>query len=306
MKFCFLAVLIAGTLAAQTPPANRVDPSMVVATVDGKSVTAGDIQKILDSTPALAAGYKQNPSLALEEYFVVRHLSDEATKDKLDQESPWKEQLEIARAQVLANAMANHERDGFPVSAAMMDDYYKRNAARYQQAKIKVIMIKFKSGPVTGTSTEDLKAAAQAVIEATHNPNLRTEAQAKEVAADVVKQIRAGADFAKMVAQYSDDDTSKASGGDFGEVKVSSAYPEDLKKAVFALKEGEVSDPVRQPSGFYIIRCEQKTAQPIDEVREAIIQDIRQTHLGDYIGGLRQRFTPKIEKPEFFPNGGGH
>ena len=294
MKICLLVVILAATLAAQTLP-----PDTVVAKIDGKNITAADVQKILDNTPEFLGPFKRNPTQALGEYFMLKQLAVEGEKEKLDQMSPWKEQLASRREQIMANAMVNHERDAYPVSAEMMEAYYKAHSDRYQQAKIKVILISFKPAPPTGTSPEAVKAAAEALLRPP-DPNKRTEEQAKAFATDLVKQIRNGADFVKMVAEHSDDDVSKPAGGDFGVIKAGSSYPEELKKAVFALKQGDVSDPVRQPTGFYIIRCEEKTVQAIDEVREPIVQDIRQQHMSEYLNDLNRRFAPKVEKPEFF------
>ena len=87
----------------------------------------------------------------------------------------------------------------------------------------------------------------------------------------IVTQLRGGADFAKLAEQYSEDAASKAAGGDFGVIKASSDYPAELKSAVFALKPGEISEPIRQPTAFYIVRLEEKGPQPVDEIREPIV-----------------------------------
>jgi parvulin-like peptidyl-prolyl isomerase len=129
---------------------------------------------------------------------------------------------------------------------------------------------------------------------------VRSEADARKLAVDLVKQLREGADFAALVTKYSDDKDSKANGGDFGTVKFNSPYPEDLKRTVFALKPGEVGDPVRQATAFYIIRVEEKSVQPLAEVREAIILDIRNDYVRKLLADLQKKFEPVIEKPEFF------
>ena len=108
-----------------------------------------------------------------------------------------------------------------------------------------------------------------------------------------MKQIRGGADFAKLVAQYSEDPASKAAGGDFGVVNTNSSYSADVKKAVLALKAGEVTDPLRQSNAFYIIRVEEKTTQPMDELRGAISDEIRQAHLNEWLAGVGKKFEPK-------------
>ncbi len=86
-----------------------------------------------------------------------------------------------------------------------------------------------------------------------------------------------------MVAKYSDDEESKKAGGALGKVIIStSPYADDLKKAIFALKVGEVSSPYRQNNGLLLVQLEEKTTQPLNEVIEPIVQELRQTHLNDY------------------------
>lgn len=313
MKICMLLAALAAALSAQVPalpgmapvpaPAG-VAPDTVVAKIDGKDVTAAEVRKILDTTPALRGPFQQNPILALGDFFIRQYLAGEAEKAKLDELSPWKEQLEEQRANILTNAFINKEANTYPVTPEMIDAFYKANQAHYEQAKIKVIFIALKPESPSGTSPKDVQAAARAVVEGAHNQ--RSEADAKALATDLVKKIRDGADFSQLVAQYSEDPVSKAAGGDFGVVKSTSPYSEEIKKAVFALKPGEVSDPVRQPTGYYIIRSEERSRQPVAEVRETIIRSIRQAHLGEFIGALRQRFAPTIESPAFFQQAGAN
>jgi len=295
MKICALLAAAAALLCAQAIP-----PETVVAKVDGKDVTAGDLRKLLETAPPpLVQAFHANPQLAIQDFFVLQYLAAEGEKQKLGEQSPWKEQLETARMNTIATAMVNQARDGYMPTEEETVAYYKTNVSKYQQAKIKVIYIGFKATMPTGTSIEDMKAAARAALEAAHDTKQRSEADAKTLASEIVKKIRDGGDFGKLVEQYSEDASSKAAGGDFGTVKVDSPFPEDIKKAVAALKPSEVSDPVRQGNGFYIIRVETKETQPLNDVRQAIIQTLRQEYLGKYLTDLRQRFAPKIEKPEF-------
>lgn len=303
MKTCVLLTALAATLHAQAPaPTGNITPDTVVAKTDGKPVTAGEIRKILESAPPqLFQEFQRDYLTAIADVFLIRHLGAEGEKLKLAGESPWKEQLEFMHSQILMTAMLTHELNSYPVSSEDVDAYYARNHSRYEQARIKVIAIGFKPVvPGVATSTKDVQDAARAAFEAAHSQSQRSEAEAKTLATDLVKKIRAGADFSQLVTEYSDDKDSKAAGGDFGVIKQNSAYPEDLKKAVLASKPGEVSDPVRQSNVFYIIRVEEKSTQPLSEVRQAIMSDIRQSHVNEWVAGLRKRFMPTIEKPEFF------
>jgi len=295
-----LALVCAPFLApAQIMPTGEIPADTVVAVVDGKNLTAGEVRTATANMPVeFTRLYQQNPQVAIQQMFVMRYLAEEAEKAKLGDESPLKEQLALLRANVLASAMLTHEHNYFPVSDEMIQEYYDKNKAKYQQSKIKVIFIAFKPPVVgTGASLEDI---ARATAEAAAGKVQRSEADARMLAEDVVKQARGGAEFAKLVAQYSEDPTSKAAGGDFGVVNASSAYSDDIKNAVMALNPGQVTNPIRQPSGFYVIRVEDRTGQSVMDATEPIRQEIRQAHVNEWFTKIRDRFTLKVENPQFF------
>lgn len=309
MKVLLLLSMFAAVLPAQIPqlgapaPAPQqqaLPPNTVVATVGGIAVTIDDVRKMTDNAPAqILQFFRQRPQDFIQQYYLFRHLTDEGDKVKLAETSPLKEQLQAQRDWVVANAMVGYEQDHYNVTEEQLMDFYSKNQARWQQAKIRAIFVGFKPPPAAA-DPKDLEAAAKRAFEAAHPANERSEDDAKKLAADIVKQLRGGADFAKLVEQYSDDIPSKQVGGEFPTIKSTSPYPDDLKKAIFALNSGEVSDPVRQPSGFYIIRMDEKSQQPVDDVRDTILTELRQAHRDEWLKDLNKRFTPAVQKPEFF------
>jgi peptidyl-prolyl cis-trans isomerase C len=290
------------SLWAQAPAA---DPGQkVVATVAGKDISVADVQLMLSKFNAQdVQTFQQNPQMVLSQYFLFLHLAEEADKAKLLDKSPYKEQYEAVRLRLLRDARINEENNGFSVTPQAMEAYYKEHSAQYEQAKIKVIYIGYSGQPApAGADPAALEAAAKSALAAAHAKH--TEAEARDLANDIVKQLRAGADFGKLVEQYSEDPTSKAAGGDFGVIKTVSEYPSDFKSAVFALKPGEISDPIRQPTAFYIIRLEQKTTQPLDEVREPIIQTIRNEHMNQWMKDLNASYQAVIKDSDYFKSVG--
>jgi peptidyl-prolyl cis-trans isomerase C len=298
LKRFLLSATVSIPLLAQTPAA---DPSKVVATVAGKDITAGDILQMLSTFSAQSVqAFQQNPQSFVGQYFMMLHLADEAEKAKLLEKSPYKEQFEAVRRQIQAQARVNEENNAFTVTPEMIDSYYKQHSAQYEQARIKVISISFGGGQpvVTGTGIDALQAAAKAALAA--GQGKRSEADARKLADDIVKQLRGGADFAKLVEQYSEDATSKAAGGDFPPIKAVSEFPPELKTAVFALKPGEIGEPLRQPAAFYIIRLEAKSTQPVDEVREPIVQTLRNDHMNQWMKDMNAGFQAVIKDPDYF------
>lgn len=284
---------------AQILPTAEIPADTVVAIVDGKKLTAGEIRTAIANMPVeFTQLYRQNPQVAIQQMYVMNHLAAEGEKAKLGEASPLKEQLALLRANVLASAMLSWEHNHFQPSNEMIREYYDKNKAKYQQSKIKVIFIGFKP-PAVGTAAS-IEDVAKAAAEAAAGKVQRSEAEARTLAEDIVKQIRGGADFAKLVAQYSEDQTSKAAGGDFGAVNAGSVYPDEIKNAVMAAKPGDVTNPIRQPSGFYVIRVEDRTGQSVDDAKDPISAELRQAHVNEWFMQIRDRFALKVENPRFF------
>jgi peptidyl-prolyl cis-trans isomerase SurA len=69
-------------------------------------------------------------------------------------------------------------------------------------------------------------------------------------------RARAGEDFAALVREFSDT-TDFSNGGQFG-LREASRYPELFVEATRNLAVGEVSEPVRSPAGFHVLKVIEK------------------------------------------------
>jgi peptidyl-prolyl cis-trans isomerase D len=102
------------------------------------------------------------------------------------------------------------------------------------------------------------------------------EAQKKK-AQDVLAKVKAGGDFAALAKQYSEDDGSKANGGDLDYFGKGTMYKE-FEDAAWALKPGEVSGLVKSPAGWHIIKFVDRraaTTRTIAEVTPQIQDQIK-------------------------------
>ncbi len=99
----------------------------------------------------------------------------------------------------------------------------------------------------------------------------------KKQAEAVLAKVKAGADFAALAKQFSEDDQSKASGGDldfFGR----GAMTQEFEDAAWALEVGKTSEIVKSPFGLHIIKLTDKkaaTTKTLAEVRSQLEDQIR-------------------------------
>jgi parvulin-like peptidyl-prolyl isomerase len=303
MKLLALAAASAVLLCAQSP-VTKLPSDTVVATSDGKPITAGEIRNLLEvGDPTTINLAKTNPAEFLNAYFVMRYLADEAEKRHLAEQSPFKEEMAYINARFLAFQMVNQIRESYNVPEQAINDFYAKNKSRYEMAHIKVIVIGFCPAVPKdiGTSDEDIKKAAETAVAQSGCKNKHTEEQAHDMAMGIIGQLRGGhADFVKMVAKYSEDADSKATEGDFGLVTRDGAFKQEIKEAVFALNDTDVSDPIRSGNYFYIIKLKDKSLQPLGNVRESIIQELKQKHFTETMGEISKRLKPEILRPDFF------
>ncbi len=148
------------------------------------------------------------------------------------------------------------------VTDAEVQSYYNAHKDQYQvkdQVKVRHILIAVPAG-----SDE------------------KTDAAAKAKAEDLLKQIKAGGNFAELASKNSDDPGSKAQGGELGWLDRGKTVPE-FDKAAFSLAPGQTSDLVKTQFGYHILQVEdKKTAhlKPLAEVKPEIVPIIEQQKAG--------------------------
>jgi parvulin-like peptidyl-prolyl isomerase len=249
-------------------------------------VTYAEVERYVRGLPAqVQQTAMQNRKQFIQQYGLMLRLNAMADKAKLDQKSPYKESLEAARMQILTQAQISETFDNFPVTVEDEQKYYNENKSRFEQVKLKVIYIPF--SPKSASAPADGKKHL-------------TEDEAKAKAEQLVKEIKGGADFVKLVNENSEDASSKAKGGDFGSFSRSDNIPESIRAAVFALKAGEVSAPVRQPNGFYIFRAESSSEKPFSEVVGQVVSELKNAHLREWLESTTKSLDIKYDNEQFF------
>lgn len=126
-------------------------------------------------------------------------------------------------------------------------------------------------------------------------------AEKRARAEEALARIKGGEDFAKVAAEASKDPGSKAEGGDLGWFTKERMVP-DFANAAFAMKAGQVSDPIKTQFGWHVIKVEEKRTKPqptFDELKEQIDQHLIRKAQQDMI--LKLRSEAKIERADAPP-----
>ncbi|MFO7784278.1 MAG: SurA N-terminal domain-containing protein [Thermodesulfobacteriota bacterium] len=103
------------------------------------------------------------------------------------------------------------------------------------------------------------------------NASQEEEDKVKERALEVLQQAGSGEDFAELARTHSEGPT-RDDGGELGYFSEGDMV-KPFEEAAFSMKPGEISEPVRTPFGFHIIKVEdvlEARTKPLDEVRGEI------------------------------------
>ncbi len=90
----------------------------------------------------------------------------------------------------------------------------------------------------------------------------------------ILAQLQAGADFAALAQAYSQDTSTRASGGDLGFFPRGILVAPEVEEAAFALQPGQFSGVVTSALGYHIVQViERDPARPISPENLRILQD---------------------------------
>jgi peptidyl-prolyl cis-trans isomerase D len=190
-------------------------------------------------------------------------------------------------------------------SDAELQAFFKTNAARYATAVPEMRKIEYASfdtsnlpGGKPQISDADVQAYYNAhqdqyqvkeqvkvrhiLIAVPAGADAKTDAAGKAKAEDILKQIKAGGNFADLASKNSDDPGSKTQGGELGWLDRGKTVPE-FDKVAFTLAPGQTSDLVKTQFGYHILQVEEKKTahlRPISEVKAEIVPILEQQRAG--------------------------
>ena len=125
------------------------------------------------------------------------------------------------------------------------------------------------------------------------------DAAVKAKVEGVLKQAKAGTDFAELAKKYSEDEASAKNGGDLDYFGRGRMVPE-FDQAVFAMQPGETSDLIKTQYGYHIIKLVDKkaaTTRTLADVRQQLTDQLAYERAQAQAADLAQNLEQQISKP---------
>jgi peptidyl-prolyl cis-trans isomerase D len=155
------------------------------------------------------------------------------------------------------------------------------------------------------TFKQDETREAQHILIAVSGDDPKADAAAKAKAEDILKQIKAGADFAKLAEKYSDDPGSAKNGGDLGWIARGSMV-KPFEDALFGIpKVGDVVGPIHTQYGYHIIKLDgirAPSTEPFAQARGQLLAEYQKKQaddqyfaLGDQLANLAYEHPDSLQ-----------
>ncbi len=264
------------------PAQDKGDLSQVVAQVGDEVITVGDVQeRINKQSPFIRARYTtlDKKKEFLDNLVRFEVMATEAQKRGYDKDP---EVQRVMKQQMISKFLQKDFESTLKVEDvpdADVEKYYKDHPEEFNKKdEIRVSEILVKDKPKADKAYAEAKAMSKV----------------------------AGADqkgFRDLVTKYSEDEESKARGGDLTFFdKDSTAYPKPVVEAAFKLGDvGDLSAPVKTDKGWVVLKLTQKRPgfnRPLAEVKRQIQQrlfrDTRTKKLDAFIADLKKNTNIQI------------
>jgi peptidyl-prolyl cis-trans isomerase C len=292
MKPVLASLLLVVTVACRISSVFAEDkPDEVLAENATVKLTRADFEAELQRLPAEYRGaFVTDPKRVtdlLNNMLLGMTLAAEARKAGLDRDPVIQRRMALAADKVLAEA------EGKRIEALAGAEFDAKAAEYLPKARERYLVGKEKFFLPEQRDASHILILTEA----------RSEAEAAALAEQVETKIAAGADFAALAREFSDDKVTKVRGGHIGWFTAKQMDP-DFAGTAFALKKvGDISTPVQSKFGYHIIRLDgihPARQQTFDEVKEQLIAEMREKYIVEQralkIAALRDEAALKVNQ----------
>jgi len=272
-----------------TAAAVEIKPETVLAEVNGKPLTGADWTGIFQSIPPQQRqNAMQQPEEFLRQYGLMQILAASAVEIGLDKQQPYRGRLSYDHAQILTQALVDEYMNKMVILAEEQRKAFDSSPGRWRVATLRMLYVAYSLTPPPRTDP--------------NAPVVLNELQAAGKIKALVAGVRSGIEpFAEAARKWSDDEKTKSKGGELPPMPFDSqGVPEDVKKAIFAAKKGEIVGPIKLPNGFYAFEVVDLITRNYEDVKDQIYDELRQQRFQAWFDGRRNGYSVKIVDADAF------
>ena len=279
--------------------ASSIPPDTVVLKVGGKQFTRADIDQLIKNLGPQAQRSIdiQGKKLLGDSYATVVALAEQAQRQKLDQTPGFIQKLAFQKEQMEAQAAYDDINQKATVTPEEVQKYYEAHLSDYEQVEARQIVVRKKM--------PDPKLAPGQAAPPT-GPGMTAE-EAKARAEAIRKELLAGTDIKKVMDDFK-------SPGDIvieqepRTIRKGGMRP-DMEKIAFALKAGEVSEPLDIPQALIFYQVLKTGHAELKDVTPEIERKLHQEKVEAAMNAVKkdaniwmdeQYFAPAV-KPQVAP-----
>lgn len=273
-----------------------------LARVGSSAITDGDLDALARVNPRLKPRLSTpaGKQKILENYVEQELMYQESLRRALDRNAAVKEKLELYDKIIIAQALLDDELD------VRVREYYNNHKDEFERVRISHIFVASSvasSSPADKQKTEAEKGRKKPAEKSAK----RSEAEALKAIGEAKARLARGEDFGKAVKEVSEDDKTKENQGDLGYTTIHDKRLErlgwlPLAEKAFALKPGEVSDPIKTADGYHLVKVtEEKKVQSFEEADPSIRFRLQSDIRTDLIESLKKRYKVEYAKSAAAP-----
>ncbi|MGE5361037.1 MAG: peptidyl-prolyl cis-trans isomerase [Bacteroidales bacterium] len=241
-------------------------------------------------------------------------LTDWVTVADSDVQSEYNRRNEKVKLEVVP-ILADKFRGQVQVSDGDVASYFDAHKAEYkvgEKRKVRYALVDVQEmRPRVAVTASEIERAYNDNIETYSTPEqvrashilLKTDGKNDEAvkakAEQLLKEAKAGADFAELAKKNSQDEASAKNGGDLDYFTRGKMVPE-FDEAAFSMEPGQISDLVKTQYGYHIIKVTDKKAasiKPLTEVRQQIVDQLTWERAQAKASEIADKMEKAIRKP---------
>ncbi len=284
---CICIALVVARVVIRVEQAPAAKEGKILARVNDQVLTLEEFNQQFEKIKTPRRMRSPRPEIRegmVEQWIANELLLQEAKRRGIHKSPDLMEKLEEVKERMITQTLIQEEMTKAEVSDEEVAEYFERYRSRFsipEMIRIKHILVK-------------------------------TEEEAKEIR----ERLNKGEEFEELAREKSTDTRTKERGGDLGFIdrrRHQRRFGPSFINAAFSLEKGEVSEPIRSPLGYHLIKLEEKREagqQTLDQVRERVergaLSEKKMKTRQEFIESLRNKaqieknlelLSPDVEPP---------